>query len=1015
MKPNLTIGSIGTPIWFKRLRNALPLSMGILMAMSSINTAYAAQPFEGNEPTSINQTKGTVSGRITDNTGEGLIGVTIVVKGTKIRATTDPNGRFSIKANAGQTLVISYIGYKRVEKKVTGSTLNVELEAIDNTLNEAVVIGYGTVRKADLAGSVAVMDNKSFKDQPITQVSDALQGRVAGVQVVSDGTPGGEVKIRIRGTNSINKSNEPLYVVDGMVRENGLEGLNPEDIQNLQILKDASSTAIYGSRGANGVVIVTTKTGKAGQSSITFDGSWGFSKAVNMPKMMGTKEYAQALVKYMGISQSEMQPYIDGTNPGIRWDDIMLQNGLTQNYKLVFNKGTEDLQAYISGSYMKHEGVVKKQRYERYSAKANIKAHMNPWLDVTLDINASRGIGKGAGGFGASGSNPLWIAFNSSPTMDMTDSEGFYNTDNYGTIQKNAYGYLQETSNEHRHDVFNGHIDLRFNILPGLTFTTSNGIDYFNNTYYSFQGEKVLGKGTNNMSNGNRQRVNLQSTNNLTYDHTWNNKHHLTVTGVWEATKSNTRYMSISGSTLSTESVGWWNISVAKDKSQANGYSEWSLLSGVGRVMYSFADKYMLTGTFRADGSSRFTNKKWGYFPSIAAAWTISQEEFMKSIKAISNLKIRASYGVIGNQDISPFSTLATLTTTKTVYGDNNIVNGFISNNIATPDLKWEKTKQFDLGVDLGFFDNRLTLSVDYFNKQTEDALLSTSLPNYLGGASYMINAGKVKNTGVDIAVGARIIQTKNWSWTTSLNGTYLKNEVKKLTADKPAIYGSNLGSILPDGGVTVIKEGEAIGSFYGYKWAGIDKDGYDTFYAADGSITRKPDPNTDRVILGKATPDFTLGWNNTITWKNWSLNAFFNSAFGVQRANLLRFAMNSKTGNSRFVTDADYFKNMGTTMPNLAATDNQALGNSSKWIENASYFRCENITLGYDLPKSVAKIADFHFSVSVQNLFTITKYKGSNPAGFSFHGDGGENNSGLDMGTFPFPRTFTVGVRMTF
>lgn len=1017
MKPNLTIGGTCTPIWFKRLRNVLPLSMGILFAMSSVNAAYAAQPNEVSEPTSINQTKGTVSGRITDNTGEGLVGVTIVVKGTKVRATTAPNGNFSIKANAGQTLVISYIGYKRVEKKVTGSKMNVELEAIDNTLNEAVVIGYGTVRKADLAGAVAVMDNKSFKDQPITQVSDALQGRVSGVQVISDGTPGGDVKIRIRGTNSINKSNEPLYVVDGMVRENGLDGLNPEDIQSLQILKDASSTAIYGSRGANGVVIVTTKTGKAGQSNITFDGSWGFSKAVNMPKMMGTKEYAEALVKYAGISQNKMQEYINGTNPGIRWDDILLRNGFTQNYKVVFDKGTEDLQAYISGSYMKHEGVIKTQQYERYSAKANVKAHMKSWLDVTLDVNASRGIGKGGGGFGASASNPLWIAYNSSPTMVMKDENGYYNTDEYGTIQKNAYGTLKENKNEHRHDVLNGHIDLRFNILPGLTFTTSNGIDYFNNTYYSIMSEKVQGAGQNSIENANRQRVNLQSTNNITYTHTWNEKHHLTATGVWEATKSNSRYMRIKGETLSTESVGWWNIDVANTKTGYNGYSDWALLSGVGRVMYNFADKYMLTGTFRADGSSRFTNKKWGYFPSIAAAWTVSQEEFMKNVKPISNLKVRVSYGVIGNQDIDPYSTLATLSSTTTYYGDNKAVNGFIATNLATPDLKWEKTKQFDLGVDLGFFENRLTLSVDYFNKHTEDALLWTNLPNYLGGTRYMINAGKVKNTGVDITLGARIIQNRDWSWTTSLNGTYLKNEVVKLTADKPAIYGSNLGSILPENGVTVIKEGEAIGSFYGYKWAGIDADGYDTFYTADGSITRKPNASKDKQILGKSTPDFTLGWNNTITYKNWSLNAFFNSAFGVQRANLLRYAMNTKLGNSRFVTDADYFKNMGSTMANLSVPDNETLtlGASSKFIENASYFRCENVTLGYDLPKSVAKIADFHFSFSVQNLFTITKYKGQNPAGFSFHGDGGENNAGLDMGTFPMPRTFTLGVRMTF
>lgn len=491
-----------------------------------------------------------------------------------------------------------------------------------------MVIGYGAVKKADLAGSVSVMDNKAFRDQPITQASDALQGRMSGVNVVSDGIPGGSVKIRVRGTNSINKSNDPLYVVDGIVRESGLEGINPEDIQSMQVLKDASSTAIYGSRGANGVVIITTKSGVKGQSSITFDATVGVSNATRLPKMMDTKSYAQALIDYAGVNQVEVQDYLNGTNPGIDWTDVMFRTGVTQNYKLVLSKGKEDMQTYISANYMKNDGILEKSSYERYSAKANVKASIKKWLDVTLDINASRGISTGIEGLEMSGYNPLWIAFNSSPTMTMKDENGNYNNDPYCTIQENAYGLLAGGDNERRKDVLNGRIDLKFNIAKGLTFTSTNGLDYYNYTTYGFSPKATgIDHNNNSMSNANTQRMMLQTSNNLTYINTWNDKHNLTATVVWEATKSETRDMGITGQNIQVESVGWWNVQNASKRDASNNYSAWALLSGVGRVMYNFDNKYLLTGTFRADGSSRFSKNKWGYFPSIAAAWTVSNEK----------------------------------------------------------------------------------------------------------------------------------------------------------------------------------------------------------------------------------------------------------------------------------------------------------------------------------------------------------------------------------------------------
>lgn len=514
------------------------------------------------------------------------------------------------------------------------------------------------------------------------------------------------------------------------------------------------------------------------------------------------------------------------------------------------------------------------------------------------------------------------------------------------------------------------------------------------------------------MSNSNTNRWLLQSSNNFTYINTFADKHNLTATVVWEATKSNTRGMGISGSNLVSESVEWYNVAAAATRDASNSYSEWSLLSGVGRVIYNFDNRYMLTGTLRADGSSRTSQNKWCWFPSIAAACTVSNESFFEALKpTINNLKFRTSYGVIGNQDIAPFSTLALLSQTTTYYGTNNGVTGYWANKTATPNLKWEKTKQFDLGLDVSLFNSRLDLSIDWYYKRTSDALLNTTNPGYLGGQSYLVNAGEVSNTGFDFSINAGIIRGGEWTWNTAINASILRNRVEKMTTAEPILYSGSMQSIVNQ--ASIIKEGEAIGSLYGFRWAGIDSDGYDTYYTADGEVTRNPTMD-DRAVLGKATPNFTLGWNNTVTWRNWSLNAFFNSAFGAKRLNVLRYAMCSMIGNSRMFTSPDALTGMGKDMPDPRVSNNQYIGNSTKWLEKADYFRLENITLGYDLKKDVAKFADIHLQFSIQNLFTITGYKGINPASYSF-GGASEWQQGIDVGTNPCPRTFTFGARFSF
>ena len=988
----------------------------LLGAMSPLCAVSALASQSNAMIANATQQQNSCTGNVTDANGEPIIGATVRVEGSTTGAVTDLDGNFNIKdVKKGTKLTITSIGYRAQTIVWNGGSINVTLQDDANMLEETVVIGYGTVKKADLAGSVAVMDSKSFKDQPVARIEDALNGRMSGVQVMSSGIPGGSMKIRVRGSSSVNKSNDPLYVVDGIVRQTGLEGISPEDIQSIQVLKDASSTAIYGARGANGVVMVQTKSGKVGATQVTFDASLGFSNAYHVPEAMGTQEYANALVQYQGADSDALADYISGKNPGIDWMDQLLHTGITQNYKVAISKGNESTQTYFSFNYMDQDGVIKDTSSKRYAVKLNIHNKLFSWLELTADANFSRTENSGASFVQHQSTNPIWIGLNYSPTMDMFSESGNYNKDRYNNIQANPWGLIHGNKNDRDRNMVTGHVDLKFNILPGLTFTTTNGVDYNDYKGYSFKSAKV--EGSSSMGNSNVQVLAIQSTNNLTYTHKWG-EHNLTATGVWEATRNETRNMGIDGNNLGQEFVGYWNVKNAATRDASNGYSKWTMLSGVARVMYNYADRYMLTGTLRADGSSRFTNKKWGYFPSIAAAWTVSNEKFWEPLQdAVDYLKIRASWGMIGNQDIAPYSTLATLASVGFNYGTNTTYTGYWAGGIATPDLTWEKVKQFDLGFDLGFLKNRLSIGVDFFWKNTTDALLQQTTTSYLGNQSYWTNAGEVSNKGVDINVTGQIIQTKDLQWTSTLNASYIKNEVTKLTAQTQRLYGNSPspGTVDP---CTIITEGEAIGTFYGFKWAGLQQNEQgqwiDTYYKADGSVTANPDASTDRFVLGHSNPDFTLGWNNTITYKNWDFNMFCNAAFGAKRLNLVRYAMNTAVGASSFVTDKDYFANVGVTMPTLGA-ENKAYGNSDKWLENANYFRCENISIGYTFPRTMLKFADLRLTLSCQNLFTITNYKGMDPAGASFSENYVDRDNGLDMGAYPNPRTFTFGVRMNF
>lgn len=969
--------------------------------------AYAA-------PSSIQQSQGKAAGTVVDSKGEPVVGVSVVVLGTNNGTFTDLDGKFTLSNVAsGATIQFSSVGFQTMEVKWTGSDLQIVLADDANFLEEVVVVGYGTVRKADLASAISVVDNKAFKEQPITRASEALQGRVSGVMVENSNIPGGSMKIRVRGANSINKSNDPLYVVDGVFRDN-LDGINPDDIQSMQVLKDASSTAIYGSRGANGVVLVSTKTGRSGHNEIVFDASVGISNVYKKYNLLNAYEFASAYNTYKTagtFSDAQLEAFKSG-KAGTDWQNTIFRTGLTQNYKVSATTGNEFSTIYVSGNLMKNTGVVIGTDMTRYQARANFDTKVKKWFSIAGDINVSRNISHGAD-FSVGKGNYLWSALQYSPVTNIFDENGQLLKDKYNMLLAGNPYALVVNKNETMRDNLTARTDLKFFILPGLTFVSTNALSYTDSKNYGFGYSQKNFDSISSLQNGDWYTMMLQTTNNLTYVKSFG-KHNITATLAQEAISYDNRNMRINGRDLSDETVGWYGIEYARIKDAYNGYSASALLSGLGRLIYNYDERYLLSATFRADGSSKFLKNKWGFFPSVAAAWTVSNESFMKDVKAIQDLKLRASYGIVGSEAIGSYETLGTRTSRGNAWGTETWAPGFIINDVPNELLTWEKTHQFDLGLEFALLQRRLNVGVDFFYKRTVDALVREANPKYIGGSDPWVNKGSVENMGVDLSLSANIINAGDFSWNSALNLTWLRNRVLKITGQP----GEFLLGAAPAGGMvddpSRIYPGHPMGLFYGYVWDGLDENKADKYKDLNGD--NKIDAN-DKMIIGKALPDVTFGFNNDFSYKNFSANLFITGSFGGQRMNLMRFTMASINGDSNFVSLKDAIDKAGQGFYTAVGVTNNNQAISTKWLESASYVRVENLTLAYTLPKKTTKFADVRFSLNCQNLFTFTKYSGIDPTSSSFarsdtHAD---INAGYDMGGYPTPRTFTFGVRMTF
>ena len=950
-----------------------------------------------------------ISGVVTDERGETIIGATVVVKGEETTGTTtDMDGKFSLEVPLRSVIVVSYMGFTPQEVRIFKRNLyDITLKEDNKVLDEVVVVGYGSVKKSDLTGSVTAISTARFKDQPVKRVENILQGRSAGVEVTAQsGMPGGGMKVRVRGTTSINTSNDPLYVIDGMISPSGLDGLNPADIQSMEVLKDASSTAIYGSRGSNGVIIITTKQGTQGRAVVSFDASVGISKVRKQYELLNAYEYALALNDVRGantISAADLEAYRNGTK-GLDWMDLITQTALTQDYKLDISGGTEKVRYLVSGNVMDQEAVTIMSDYKRYGLRVNVDADVKPWLTVSGKLNASI-IHQHNGAAN-------WLnAINYSPTMELVDPEtGVYNKDPYNIANGTSpYGEMMVNYSDSYSYNVSANVSLLFKIAKGLTFSVQGGYDYEQRPSYSFNSSLVGPGAINSMSNSNTLHNYWQNTNNLSWQREFG-KHSVSAMAVWEVSRAWDPVMQISGSNLSNETVGYWNVANAAVRNASNSYTESSMASGIVRAGYDFDKRYFLTAAVRGDGSSKFQGKnKWGYFPSAALAWDIAREKFMKNQKVIRQLKLRGSFGVSGNQNIAPFSTLGMLTSTSYGWGTSTAYTGYWGYQFPTPDITWEKTYQYDLGLDLNVAGVNLTF--DWFKKKTVDLLFQKQVPRYNGGGTIWVNEGKMNNTGVEMTVSATPVQGA-LTWETTLNAAYVKNEVLDLAGNDFVLTAnySNLG-----GPMQIMKPGYPLGSFYVYEWQGFDEKGANLYRKADGSLTTSP-TSEDLVIKGQASPKWTFGWNNSLSWNNWSLNVFFNAAVGLDRLNMSRFMTASMTGDSRFVTLREaYFEGWDyvsdksqAKYPSLKNPDNKYYANSDFWLEDASFVKLKNVSLSYRIPKRVTKFGSVLLSVSAQDVLTLTRYKGMDPEVYSGY-------DGLDYGAYPVPFTITFGAKINF
>ncbi len=981
-----------------------------------------------------------IQGQVVTASGEPVIGANVVVKGTGNRPArgtiTDLDGNFVLEADKGDRISISYIGY--TDKQITidnQSTLRIVLAEDTRTLDEVVVIGYGTARKSDLTGALSQVTGESFAEQNVTRIDQALQGRASGIQISNTvGAPGGDVRIRIRGTNSVLGDNSPLFVIDGFVGAD-FDLLNPDDIKSIEILKDASSTAIYGSRGANGVILITTKSGgKDGKVKVNYSGNISFSTMLKQYDIFGAGEFAETVNQHNDVMGVAKHTFTDEQvadyyrTGGFDYLDAIFRSAVSHQHQLSVAGGTDKTQYRISGNFLDQQGIVKESDYNRYTVRVNFLTKVNDKLSFRFNANGATSTGRNNQGRTGAG-NPVVQALAWAPTTYPYDADGGYLiSDPVGSIKTNPLAMLYDTENIREKTFINVMAGARYEILPGLSADFQAGADLGFNHNKNWSGEYASNHRPS-ASKTNHKSVTVQTTAQLSYDKTFGDIHRLNAVAAFETQKYTWESLTGSASNLKFAELKYDNLAQAGSVNAQSDYSMWSLLSYLGRVNYTLMDKYLFSFSVRRDGSSKFAQgHKFSTFPSGALAWNAGNESFIRNLGIFSKLKLRASWGLTGSQAISPYATLSNYATNiYYAFETDGKTNGIQMGNPGNKNLKWETTEQKDFGIEMGFFNGRLNVELDYYIKDTRDLLLNKSVPYYQGGGSMTANVGNIRNKGIELSVGGDILSTTAWKWESHLNFSSVRNKVVNLGDEEQIFSHPDLAGLngQPE---FIYKVGEPLGSFWGLKYLGpwqADEAGEAAKYGCVPGDARYEDldhnyaiDGSDYQIIGCGMPRYTLGWNNTVTFKNFTLNAFFQGVFGASKLNYTRCLHMMASRDAREATLAEarerYIpgKQENAWLPAWSPTSKWE-PQSTLFMENANYLRLKNLSIAYNF--RIPKLADVRLSLNATNLFTVTKYKGIDPESSNLGGGGSDIQQGVDYGAYPNARTYTLGLDITF
>ena len=969
----------------------------------------------------------TVQGVVKDQTGETVIGASVMEKGTTNGTITGIDGDFSLNMSPNGTLVVSFVGYKTQEVQVKGQKqLQVVLSEDAEMLDEVVVIGYGTMKKSDLTGAVSSIGNKDIKDSPVSNLGQAIQGKISGVQIVDAGKPGDNVSIKIRGLGSINNC-DPLVVIDGVPTDLGLSSLNMADVERLDVLKDASATAIYGSRGANGVVMITTKRGTEGKGKLAVSANYSFQNATNVPSLLNAAQYAELSNDMMVNSGRNPNP--EWANPselgaGTDWMDELLRTGVMQNYTVSYSGGNEKSHYYVSGGFLDQSGIVKSVNYRRFTFQSNSDAQVLKWLKFSNNITFSADTKK-------SGSYNIGDALKALPIYPVKNEDGSWsgpdgNSEWYGST-RNPIGPTELNKSQTDGYNFLANLTAELTFTKWLKFKSTFGYDakfwFIDNFTPKYNWKPTPTEETSRYKSDNKSFTYLWD-NYFLFDHTFAEKHRVGLMAGMSAQWNTNDYLNAQKNVFMFDNVH--EMDNGEEMYAIGGNeTEWALLSYMARVNYSYEDRYLLTATIRRDGSSRFGKKhRWGTFPSVSVAWRASQEKWFPKNDYINDLKVRAGYGVTGSQaSVGNYSYLASYNTSVYPFGiSSGNQTALVSSTLANPYIHWEEVAQTNIGFDASLFNSRVMFSFDAYLKETRDMLVKASIPITSGfedTTTTYTNAGKVRNQVIEMSLHT-INLTGELGWETNLTATYNKNKIKDLNSDVPYYINQINNSY-----VTMLAKDYPINVFYGYVTDGIfqnqsEVNTHAVQPGAEPGDIRFRDLNndgvindSDRTVIGNPNPSWLFSMNNSLSYKGFELSVFLQGIAGNKIYNANNIDNTGMAAAYNQTTDVlKRWQGEGTSnsMPRAVFGDpNQNTRVSDRFVENGSYLRLKNITLSYTFPKQwlqKAQIENARLSLSCENVATITGYSGFDP-------EVGIN--GIDQNRYPISRTFSLGLNFNF